>query len=211
MVIRPWRPQKFFLAPKPSQSKHQRVPRRRPFADAHPPPPAFKQPLLGPGLAPACTLQPASAPRGGPYALSLLAGRHAGICTTSRPHQPAPPCGGAGRRTQDGSLPGPRGHQPLLLRAQDQRLRKVHRRIAPAGAYREESDRRAGHGRQRTDQARGRHVRRRRRERQCVVKSYLQWLRDSDFDATCSLCRKSLQVDDVLRLTCLGAARGRRC
>ena len=48
MVIRPWRPQKFFLAPKPSQSKHQRVPRRRPFADAHPLRPPSSSPCWGP-------------------------------------------------------------------------------------------------------------------------------------------------------------------
>ena len=42
--------------------------------------------------------------------------------------------------------------------------------------------------------------------RQCVVKSYLQWLQDSDYDATCTLCRKSLQTGEVIRLSCLGTA-----
>lgn len=37
----------------------------------------------------------------------------------------------------------------------------------------------------------------------CVVKSYLSWLQDSDFDASCGLCRKTLQEGDVVRLACL--------
>lgn len=37
----------------------------------------------------------------------------------------------------------------------------------------------------------------------CVVKSYLQWLQDSDFDSTCTLCSKSLANSPVARLLCL--------
>lgn len=37
---------------------------------------------------------------------------------------------------------------------------------------------------------------------QCVIKSYLQWLKDSDFDSTCSLCGSNLEDDDCIRLIC---------
>jgi len=40
----------------------------------------------------------------------------------------------------------------------------------------------------------------------CIVKSYLQWLKDSDFYSVCSLCSRSLDADDRLecvRLMCL--------
>ncbi|KAJ3077302.1 Zinc finger protein-like 1 [Podochytrium sp. JEL0797] len=37
----------------------------------------------------------------------------------------------------------------------------------------------------------------------CVVKSYLQWLQDSDYDAACQICHESLEQGDLLRLNCL--------
>ncbi|KAJ3301334.1 Zinc finger protein-like 1 [Kappamyces sp. JEL0829] len=38
----------------------------------------------------------------------------------------------------------------------------------------------------------------------CIVKSYLQWLQDSDFASTCSLCTQPLaNGSQVVRLTCL--------
>ncbi|KAJ3284040.1 Zinc finger protein-like 1 [Rhizoclosmatium sp. JEL0117] len=37
----------------------------------------------------------------------------------------------------------------------------------------------------------------------CVVKSYLQWLQDSDYDATCQICTQPLEQGELLRLTCL--------
>eukprot|EP00053_Salpingoeca_punica_P007800 m.71001 g.71001 ORF g.71001 m.71001 type:complete len:329 (-) comp14336_c0_seq1:1006-1992(-) len=38
----------------------------------------------------------------------------------------------------------------------------------------------------------------------CVVKTYLAWLQDSDFDATCKLCRENVDNGKpVVRLTCL--------
>lgn len=38
--------------------------------------------------------------------------------------------------------------------------------------------------------------------RKCVIQSYLQWLKDSDFDATCSLCGTDLESEDCIRLVC---------
>lgn len=38
--------------------------------------------------------------------------------------------------------------------------------------------------------------------KKCIIKSYLQWLQDSDFDSTCKLCTKPLQ-EDTIRLMCL--------
>lgn len=35
-----------------------------------------------------------------------------------------------------------------------------------------------------------------------MIKSYLQWLKDSDFDSTCSLCGSNLEDDDCIRLIC---------
>ncbi|KAI9348156.1 hypothetical protein BDR26DRAFT_1004639 [Obelidium mucronatum] len=37
----------------------------------------------------------------------------------------------------------------------------------------------------------------------CVVKSYLQWLQDSDYDASCQICSQSLEQGELLRLSCL--------
>ena len=37
---------------------------------------------------------------------------------------------------------------------------------------------------------------------QCIVQSYLQWLKDSDYDSTCTLCKVSLDLDDCIRLIC---------
>ncbi|KAH6600703.1 hypothetical protein BASA50_002087 [Batrachochytrium salamandrivorans] len=37
----------------------------------------------------------------------------------------------------------------------------------------------------------------------CIVRSYLQWLQDSDFDPVCGLCRKGLNSGEVVRLSCL--------
>ena len=39
---------------------------------------------------------------------------------------------------------------------------------------------------------------------QCVVHSYVNWLEDSDFDPTCSLCSNSLDQGEVIRLVCYG-------
>lgn len=42
---------------------------------------------------------------------------------------------------------------------------------------------------------------------QCIVKSYLQWLRNSDYDPNCALCSLPLNTSaasSILRLTCLG-------
>lgn len=36
----------------------------------------------------------------------------------------------------------------------------------------------------------------------CVVKSYLNWLKDSDYDPNCQLCNKPLYVGNVVRLLC---------
>lgn len=42
---------------------------------------------------------------------------------------------------------------------------------------------------------------------QCVIKSYLQWLQDSDYNPNCRLCNNVLsdeQYGDCVRLTCYG-------
>uniref|UniRef100_A0A914VJ79 Zinc finger protein-like 1 homolog n=1 Tax=Plectus sambesii TaxID=2011161 RepID=A0A914VJ79_9BILA len=36
----------------------------------------------------------------------------------------------------------------------------------------------------------------------CVVQSYLAWLQDSDFDASCPLCSQPLSNAEVVRLQC---------
>jgi len=36
----------------------------------------------------------------------------------------------------------------------------------------------------------------------CIVQSYLQWLKDSDYDASCPLCKNSLENDECVRLIC---------
>ncbi|XP_071507391.1 zinc finger protein-like 1 homolog [Diadema antillarum] len=36
----------------------------------------------------------------------------------------------------------------------------------------------------------------------CIVKSYLQWLQDSDYSTKCTLCSKDLAEGDVVRLLC---------
>jgi hypothetical protein len=36
----------------------------------------------------------------------------------------------------------------------------------------------------------------------CIIKSYLSWLKDSDFDSACSLCGTNLEDDDCVRLVC---------
>ncbi|CAO1441181.1 unnamed protein product [Diamesa hyperborea] len=38
--------------------------------------------------------------------------------------------------------------------------------------------------------------------RKCVIQSYLQWLKDSDFDSTCTLCRINFEDEDCIRLVC---------
>ena len=38
----------------------------------------------------------------------------------------------------------------------------------------------------------------------CVVHSYVNWLEDSDFDPTCSLCSNALDQGEVIRLVCYG-------
>ncbi|CAG9807065.1 unnamed protein product [Chironomus riparius] len=38
--------------------------------------------------------------------------------------------------------------------------------------------------------------------RKCVIQSYLQWLKDSDYDSSCSLCGTDLESDDCIRLIC---------
>ena len=38
----------------------------------------------------------------------------------------------------------------------------------------------------------------------CVVHSYVNWLEDSDFDPTCSLCSNALDEGEVIRLVCYG-------
>lgn len=37
---------------------------------------------------------------------------------------------------------------------------------------------------------------------QCIVQSYLQWLKDSDYDSSCTLCKDSLDKDECVRLIC---------
>ena len=39
---------------------------------------------------------------------------------------------------------------------------------------------------------------------QCIVQSYLQWLQDSDYNPTCSLCNDPLTSQDTVRLVCYG-------
>ena len=39
---------------------------------------------------------------------------------------------------------------------------------------------------------------------QCIVKSYLHWLQDSDYNPVCTLCNGSLAEGDVVRLICFG-------
>lgn len=36
----------------------------------------------------------------------------------------------------------------------------------------------------------------------CIIKSYVHWLQDSDYSATCSLCLESIDRGEVIRLTC---------
>jgi len=36
----------------------------------------------------------------------------------------------------------------------------------------------------------------------CVVQSYLQWLKDSDYDSRCQLCKEELGIRDCVRLVC---------
>ncbi|XP_055622245.1 zinc finger protein-like 1 homolog isoform X2 [Toxorhynchites rutilus septentrionalis] len=36
----------------------------------------------------------------------------------------------------------------------------------------------------------------------CTVQSYIQWLKDSDFDSTCTLCGSLLDNEDCVRLIC---------
>jgi len=36
----------------------------------------------------------------------------------------------------------------------------------------------------------------------CIVKSYLQWLQDSDFETSCCICQETLESGDVIRLLC---------
>jgi len=38
--------------------------------------------------------------------------------------------------------------------------------------------------------------------RKCVIQSYLQWLKDSDYDSSCSLCGIKLEDEDCIRLVC---------
>lgn len=35
-----------------------------------------------------------------------------------------------------------------------------------------------------------------------MIKSYLQWLKDSDYDSTCSLCGTNLEDEECVRLIC---------
>uniref|UniRef100_A0A182PTU6 Zinc finger protein-like 1 homolog n=1 Tax=Anopheles epiroticus TaxID=199890 RepID=A0A182PTU6_9DIPT len=37
---------------------------------------------------------------------------------------------------------------------------------------------------------------------QCTVQSYIQWLKDSDFDSNCTLCGSPRESDDCVRLIC---------
>lgn len=36
----------------------------------------------------------------------------------------------------------------------------------------------------------------------CIVQGYLQWLKDSDYEPVCALCRKELVTGDCIRLLC---------
>ena len=37
---------------------------------------------------------------------------------------------------------------------------------------------------------------------QCVIKSYLDWLQDSDYDPNCPICHQDLTTEQCVRLTC---------
>ncbi|KAJ3416828.1 hypothetical protein HDV05_008413 [Chytridiales sp. JEL 0842] len=37
----------------------------------------------------------------------------------------------------------------------------------------------------------------------CIVRSYLQWLQDSDYDPVCQICTRSLDEGELVRLSCL--------
>ncbi len=40
---------------------------------------------------------------------------------------------------------------------------------------------------------------------QCVVKTYLEWLQDSEYEpATCGVCKGPLSEENAIRLLCLG-------
>uniref|UniRef100_A0A6B2EI55 Zinc finger protein-like 1 homolog n=1 Tax=Phlebotomus kandelakii TaxID=1109342 RepID=A0A6B2EI55_9DIPT len=36
----------------------------------------------------------------------------------------------------------------------------------------------------------------------CIVQSYLQWLKDSDYNSSCALCGENLDADECVRLIC---------
>lgn len=36
----------------------------------------------------------------------------------------------------------------------------------------------------------------------CIIQSYIQWLKDSDYDSSCALCKNSLESDECIRLKC---------
>lgn len=36
----------------------------------------------------------------------------------------------------------------------------------------------------------------------CIIKSYLQWLQDSDFETSCCICQDTLEAGEVVRLLC---------
>ncbi|XP_055678689.1 zinc finger protein-like 1 homolog [Lutzomyia longipalpis] len=36
----------------------------------------------------------------------------------------------------------------------------------------------------------------------CIVQSYLQWLKDSDYNSSCALCGENLDTDECIRLIC---------
>ena len=55
-----------------------------------------------------------------------------------------------------------------------------------------------------TNRATGAHGSRRPELTRCIVKSYLHWLQDSDFESVCALCQKALAAQPTVRLTCLG-------
>ena len=38
----------------------------------------------------------------------------------------------------------------------------------------------------------------------CVVKPYLQWLQDSEWDEHCALCQETLKAGSLQRLSCFG-------
>lgn len=41
-------------------------------------------------------------------------------------------------------------------------------------------------------------------KKQCIIRSYLQWLQDSDYVSACTLCQMPLQQGDTIRLICYG-------